>query len=75
MYEVVLDVLKAKNDQNQPHLQTSSVSNGINTVKGLIPLAQNQIRSNIEGYHIRLYNLVIGWHAFECNIWFLVRPY
>ena len=26
------------------------------------------------GYHIRLNNLVIGWHTLECNSWFWVRP-
>ena len=27
------------------------------------------------GYHIIVYNLVIGWHTLECNIWFWVRPH
>ena len=29
MYQVVLDVLKAKDDQNQPHLNNSSISNSM----------------------------------------------
>ena len=69
------ELLKSKTSmmikQNKMQILIAVLCQTIFFARGISVLGINGPRK----YHIRMNHLVIGWHTFECNIWFRVRSH
>ena len=77
MYQVVLDVLKAKDDQNQPHLDNSSISNSMYTRRTYLyrGVTHQSITFGFGLRHIRVSHLVLGLHTLDYHTWSRARTH